>query len=47
MVLAFAVIIVASIIGIFLPLYEAKGITRKVRSARTGCSLPRNYRCSY
>ena len=29
-VLAFAVIIVASIIGIFLPLWEARDITRKV-----------------
>ena len=38
-VLAFVVIIVASIIGIFLPLYEARGITMKVSPAETGCRL--------
>ena len=38
-VLAFVVIIIASIIGIFLPLYEARGITRKVSAAETGCRL--------
>ncbi|CAK0787648.1 hypothetical protein CVIRNUC_010870 [Coccomyxa viridis] len=34
-VLAFVVIIIASIIGIFLPLYEARGITRKVLTGST------------